>query len=81
MTGIQPVNLSNVQQVTDKLLAKGCNTIIITLGSLGVVYASKTNRIVTRISTIQVQPVDTTVRTLYAYRVSQNYYYIIIVIV
>ncbi|XP_020296651.1 ribokinase-like [Pseudomyrmex gracilis] len=60
MTGIQPVELSNIQHVADKLLDKGCNAIIITLGPLGAVYASKTNRNVIRISTDKVQPVDTT---------------------
>lgn len=60
MTGIQPVELSNVQQVVDKLLAKGCNAIILTLGPLGAVYASKANRNVTLIPTTKVQPVDTT---------------------
>lgn len=62
MTGIQPVELSNVQHVADKLLDKGCNAIIVTLGPLGAVYASKTNRNVIRIPTDEVQPVDTTVR-------------------
>ncbi|XP_070171571.1 ribokinase [Polyergus mexicanus] len=60
MTGIQPVDLSNVQEVADKLLAKGCNVIILTLGPLGAVYASKTNRNVTRIPVTEVHPVDTT---------------------
>lgn len=62
MTGIQPVDLSNVQRVADEFLAKGCNAIILTLGPLGAAYASKTNRTVTRIPTIEVHPVDTTVR-------------------
>lgn len=70
MTGIQPVNLSNVQQVADEFLDKGCNTIILTLGPLGAAYASRMNRNVTRIATTEVQPVDTTVRI--AYTVSQN---------
>lgn len=65
MTGIQPVDLSNVQQVVDKLLAKGCNAIILTLGPLGAVYASKTNRNITRIPVTEVHPVDTTVRIAY----------------
>ncbi|XP_011687247.1 PREDICTED: ribokinase-like [Wasmannia auropunctata] len=60
MTGVQSVNPSNIQQVTDKFLAKGCNAIIITLGPLGAAYASKTNRCVTRILTTEVHPVDTT---------------------
>ncbi|EFN66436.1 Ribokinase [Camponotus floridanus] len=59
-TGIQPVNLSNIQQVADKLLAMGCNAIILTLGPLGAVYASKANRNVTRIPVTKVHPVDTT---------------------
>lgn len=65
MTGIQPVNLSNIQQVADKFLAKGCNAIILTLGPLGAAYASKMNRNITRISTTEVHPVDTTVRIAY----------------
>lgn len=60
ITGIQPIDLSNVQQVADKLLDKGCNAIILTLGPLGAAYASKTNRNVTRIPTTKVHPVDTT---------------------
>ncbi|XP_018402164.1 PREDICTED: ribokinase-like [Cyphomyrmex costatus] len=60
MIGIQPVNLSNIQQVADKFLAKGCNAIIITLGPLGAAYASKMNRNIIRIPTTEVQPVDTT---------------------
>ncbi|XP_018051935.1 PREDICTED: ribokinase-like isoform X3 [Atta colombica] len=60
MTGIQPVDLSNIQQITDKFLAKGCNAIILTLGSLGAAYASKMNTNITRISTTEVHPVDTT---------------------
>lgn len=64
-TGIQPVDLSNIQQVMDKLLAKGCNAIILTLGPLGAVYASKTNRNVTRIPVTKVHPIDTTVRIAY----------------
>lgn len=65
MTGVQSVNLSNLQQVVDKLLAKGCNAIIITLGSFGAAYASKVDRNVTLIPTTKVHPVDTTVRIAY----------------
>ncbi|KAL0106007.1 hypothetical protein PUN28_016018 [Cardiocondyla obscurior] len=60
ITGIQPVNLSNAQQVADELLAKGCNAIILTMGPLGAVYASKVNRKITQIATAKVHPVDTT---------------------
>ncbi|XP_032677750.1 ribokinase-like [Odontomachus brunneus] len=60
MTGIGPVNLSNVQQVADKFLAKGCRAIMLTLGPLGAAYASRTSRNVTRIPTVAVQAVDTT---------------------
>lgn len=63
MTGTQLADSSNVQQVTDKLLAKGCNAIILTLGPLGAVYASKANGNVTQIPTTKVHPVDTTVRS------------------
>lgn len=62
MTGIGPVDLSNVQQVADKFLAKGCCAIMLTLGPLGAVYASRTSRNVTRIPTTAIQAVDTTVR-------------------
>jgi sugar/nucleoside kinase (ribokinase family) len=62
ITDIRPIDLSNVQRVTDKLLAKGGNMIILTLGSLGAVYASKANRNVTHIPVAKVDPVDTTVR-------------------
>lgn len=62
MTGIQPVGQPNLQRVVDEFLAKGCNTIILTLGPLGAVYASRTNRNVTQIPTIEVHAVDTTVR-------------------
>lgn len=68
MTGI-PVDLSNVQQIVDEFLAKGCNTIILTLGPHGAVYASR-NRDVTRIPATKVHAVDTTVRI--AYTVLQN---------
>ncbi|XP_011875662.1 PREDICTED: ribokinase-like [Vollenhovia emeryi] len=60
MTGVEAVNLTNVQQVADEFLAKGCNAIIITLGPLGAAYASKTNRNIVRICTTEVHPVDTT---------------------
>ncbi|EZA52835.1 Ribokinase [Ooceraea biroi] len=60
MTGIQPVDLSNVQQVADKLLAKGCNALILTLGPLGAVYASKASRNITHVPTTEVHPMDTT---------------------
>ncbi|KAH0944763.1 hypothetical protein HN011_004092 [Eciton burchellii] len=60
ITDIRPIDLSNVQRVTDKLLAKGGNMIILTLGSLGAVYASKANRNVTHIPVAKVDPVDTT---------------------
>lgn len=62
MTGIQPVDSSSAQEVTDKFLDKGCNAIMLTLGPLGAVYASKTNRNAMQISTTEVQSVDTTVR-------------------
>ncbi|EFN80282.1 ribokinase isoform X2 [Harpegnathos saltator] len=60
MTGVRPVDLSSAQQVADKLLAKGCNAIILTLGPLGAAYASTTSRIVTWIPTTAVAAVDTT---------------------
>jgi len=64
ITDIRPIDLSNVQRVTDKLLAKGGNMIILTLGSLGAVYASRAKRNVTHVAVAKVDPVDTTVRII-----------------
>jgi len=65
MTDVRSIDMSNVQQVVDKFLAKGCNAIIITLGPLGAAYATKMNRTVIRIPTVEVYPVDTTVSIAY----------------
>jgi len=67
MTDVRSIDMSNVQQVVDKLLAKGCNAIIITLGPLGAAYATKMNRTVLRIPTVEVHPVDTTVSRIHSY--------------
>ncbi|XP_047357045.1 ribokinase-like isoform X2 [Vespa velutina] len=60
ITGVQPLMLSNAQNAIDILFSKGCNMVILTLGSLGAVYASKENRKITQISTTKVDPIDTT---------------------
>ena len=52
---------SSIQQAIVKLLDKGCNTVIITLGEQGAVYASQEDRTVKKVCTIRVQAVDTTV--------------------
>lgn len=60
MTGIHPLDLSNMTEAIDWFLEKGCNTVIVTLGSAGAVYASQAERKFTLISTQAVQAVDTT---------------------
>lgn len=60
ITKIQLLELSNAQEVIDVLLSKGCNLVILTLGPLGAVYASKSDRKIKQISATEVQPVDTT---------------------
>ncbi|XP_076247757.1 ribokinase isoform X2 [Calliopsis andreniformis] len=60
MTGVQPVGPLNMQKAIDKLLDKGCGTVILTLGEIGAAYASKENRIAKMIHTTPVKPVDTT---------------------
>lgn len=61
MTGISVKNLSEAQTAVDKLFARGCNTVILTLGATGAVYASKNNRMIVHVPTHKVTPVDTTV--------------------
>lgn len=48
----------------NKLLDLGCNTVIITLGKQGAIYASQKDRTVKKVLTATVQPMDTTVRFL-----------------
>lgn len=61
ITGIENLTLQNVQKVVNKLLQMGCNTIIITLGSYGAVFASKENKKVKYIPADKVdKPIDTT---------------------
>ncbi|XP_043473847.1 ribokinase-like isoform X2 [Leptopilina heterotoma] len=60
ITGIENLTLQNVEKAVDKLLQMGCNTIIITLGSYGAVFASKENKKVKYIPADKVKPVDTT---------------------
>ncbi|KAF3420185.1 hypothetical protein E2986_05712 [Frieseomelitta varia] len=60
ITGVQPQGSSSIQQAIVKLLDKGCNTVIITLGEQGAVYASQEDRTIKKVGTARVQPVDTT---------------------
>ena len=60
MTGVRPLGLSSVQVAIEKLLDKGCSTVILTLGELGAAYASKEDRTAKLIPVPPVQPVDTT---------------------
>ncbi|KAJ9597603.1 hypothetical protein L9F63_011548, partial [Diploptera punctata] len=44
----------------NKLLEKGCNQVIITLGPLGALYGSKTDEVIIHVTTRKVNAVDTT---------------------
>ncbi|XP_060818575.1 ribokinase-like [Bombus pascuorum] len=60
MSGVQLQEPSSIQQAVEKFLDKGCNTVIITLGEQGAVYASQSDRTIKKVCTTRVQPVDTT---------------------
>ncbi|XP_076160066.1 ribokinase [Ptiloglossa arizonensis] len=60
MTGVHPLGSSNIQKAVEKLLDRGCNTVILTLGELGAAYASRENRTVTMVPAKHVQSVDST---------------------
>ncbi|KAK9305986.1 hypothetical protein QLX08_003216 [Tetragonisca angustula] len=60
ITGVQLQGSSSMQQAIVKLLDKGCNTVIVTLGEQGAVYASQEDRTIKKVGTTRVQPVDTT---------------------
>lgn len=58
---MENLTLSNAQEAVDKLLQMGCNTIIITFGSSGAIFASRDNNKIQCIPTDKVKPVDSTV--------------------
>ncbi|XP_058790010.1 ribokinase-like [Phymastichus coffea] len=60
MTGIENITVANAQLAVDKFFILGCNTVIITLGSQGAVYASKSNKNIIHIPSEPVKAVDTT---------------------
>ncbi|XP_051168587.1 ribokinase-like [Leptopilina boulardi] len=60
ITGIKNLTILNVQEAVDKLLEMGCNTIIITFGSCGAIFASRDNNKINCIPTDKVKSVDTT---------------------
>ncbi|XP_050573182.1 ribokinase-like [Bombus affinis] len=60
MSGVQLQGPSSIQQAVEKFLDKGCNIVIITLGEQGAVYASQSDRVIKKVCTTRVQPVDTT---------------------
>lgn len=59
ITGIQPLTISKAQEAVDEFINRGCNIVIITLGSQGAVWASREERTVTSVPTSTVKPVDT----------------------
>lgn len=64
ITGVENVTVANAQLVVDKFFSLGCNTVIITLGSQGAVYASRENKKITHVPSIPVKAVDTTVSNI-----------------
>ncbi|KAK0088524.1 hypothetical protein PV325_011723 [Microctonus aethiopoides] len=60
MTAIQPLTLFNGQEALTKFFEIGCNTVIITLGSAGAIFATRTNPTMIHIPVESVIPVDTT---------------------
>lgn len=64
MTGLRNLSLKNAQEAVNKFFSLGCNTIIITLGSQGAVYASKNDRSIKHVPADVVTAVDTTVRLI-----------------
>ncbi|XP_074104072.1 ribokinase [Cotesia typhae] len=60
MSGIEPLALKNTQQALDKFFQLGCNTVIITLGAEGAVFASRDNPKMIHVPVEKVKPVDTT---------------------
>ncbi|XP_008551445.1 ribokinase isoform X1 [Microplitis demolitor] len=60
MTGIEPLTLDNAQEALNKLFKLGCNTVIITLGAEGAVFASRDEPEMTHVPVEKVKPVDTT---------------------
>ncbi|XP_063976890.1 ribokinase-like [Diachasmimorpha longicaudata] len=60
MTGIDHLTLENAQSALNILFEKGCNTVIITLGASGAVFATKTSQTLTHVPVEPVTPVDTT---------------------
>ncbi|XP_011310075.1 ribokinase [Fopius arisanus] len=60
MTGIERLTLENAQSALNILFKKGCNTVIITLGASGAVFATKISQGLTHVPVEVVTPVDTT---------------------
>ncbi|XP_034934253.1 ribokinase-like [Chelonus insularis] len=60
MTGIQSLTLLNAQEAFYKLFNMGCNTVIITLGANGAIFASRNKPKMIHIPIDEVKPVDTT---------------------
>ncbi|XP_046619210.1 ribokinase-like [Neodiprion virginianus] len=60
MTGISVTGIPEAQTAVNELLSRGCNTVILTLGVLGAVFASQSNRNIVHVPTEQVKAVDTT---------------------
>lgn len=61
MTGIENLTVNDAQTAADKFLSFGCNTVIITFGSQGSVFASQNSKSVIHVPVDPVKAVDTTV--------------------
>lgn len=60
MTGVPVSGLSEAQDAVNKLLLRGCNAVLLTLGGLGAVYASQSDKNIIYVRTEEVKAVDTT---------------------
>jgi len=61
MTGLTVASVADAQAVTAILLERGCQTVIVTLGAQGAVFATKAQPEAIHVPTTSVQAVDTTV--------------------
>ena len=64
LTGKPVKSMEDAHAAIESLLQRGCQTVIITLGEQGSVYASQQNRVPTYVPARKVSQVDSTVRTV-----------------
>lgn len=60
ISGLSIGSVEDARQVTAEFLKRGCNTIIITLGSKGAMFAKKEDQVIAHVQSEPVKAVDTT---------------------